>query len=45
MKKEYTSPEMEIRWFDTENICAVSAGDDEDPGFIPDTNKGDAFNW
>lgn len=45
MKKEYLTPEMEIRWFDTENICSVSEGDNEDPGFIPDTGKDDAFGW
>lgn len=45
MKQQYQTPEMEIAWFETENICVISDPDDG-TGFIPETNGGkDVFGW
>lgn len=45
MKQVYEAPEMEIRRFESENICALSdPADGED--FIPETDGGkDVFGW
>lgn len=45
MKNVYEAPEMEIRWFESENICTVSDGADG-AEYIPETNGGkDVFGW
>jgi len=44
MKQQYEAPEMEIRWFESENICVVSEEGNSD--FIPETDGGkDPFGW
>lgn len=44
MKKVYEAPEMEIRWFESENICVVS--EEGDANYIPETEGGkDVFGW
>ncbi len=35
---------MEIRWFESENICAISNPDDG-TDYIPETNDKDIFDW
>ncbi len=45
MKQQYETPSMDIRWFESENICTIS---DENQGtdFIPETDGGkDVFGW
>lgn len=45
MKQQYEAPQMEIRWFESEMICALS---DPDGGtdYIPETGGGkDVFGW
>ena len=45
MKNVYEAPEMELRWFESENICTVSGlGDGTE--FIPETDGGkDVLGW
>lgn len=42
MKQNYSSPEMEIRWFETEDVIMIS--DESNIEYIPETDGGkDAF--
>lgn len=47
-KIEYESPELEIRWFETEEICGPSTGvidPGSGDGIVDDDDFGDDGEW